>query len=557
MRGTAQPDKILNKYRYMNMKINMNQLTSLLKSFLLFLLGPSTVFAVGEDYYLQNLIGRDFSNQDLTGDRFNNSNATGANFSGATLTNATFKYTTIKDANFSGTTSKGFVQSQLTSSSSYSLKNLGAINLSNNDMNGWSFKEQKMVGADFSESNLVGADFSSATLTNVNFTNATITNANFARVSNLSDSQSFTKEQLYSTSSYINKNLEGINLENNILNDGWNFQDMNLTGARFALANATGANFSGATLTGVDFRDTTIKDANFSGTTSKGFVQTQLTSSSSYSVKNLGAINLSNNDMTGWNFREQQMVGADLSGSSLVGANFTYATLTNANLKDADFREASGISLHTPNSTVNIVGAKIINTIDTNGEILGLTINSSESRNIAYVSGRDAAFNTVSIGSYSDSSGVAKISGGGKLTLDSGVSLLLEGPLSITTDANSTSLISLGGGDSTTLTIADGAVLSVNFEGDFTRDDSFAFYAISWDSPLTIVGADVLKEDSSISLSINGEKLSSDKWDFSFGDNGLIFSVNGGVIPEPAACAAIFGALALGLSSWRRRNARR
>ena len=55
----------------------------------------------------------------------------------------------------------------------------------------------------------------------------------------------FTKEQLYSTASYQEKNLQGIGLQSNDLS-GWDFSGQNLTGAFLGGSTLTNANLSGA-----------------------------------------------------------------------------------------------------------------------------------------------------------------------------------------------------------------------------------------------------------------------------------------------------------------------
>ena len=86
-----------------------------------------------------------------------------------------------------------------------------------------------------------------ALLTDADFTDSIITNANF------STAVGFTKKQLYSTASYKNKDLRGINLSyKDVL--GWNFSDQNLTGAKLeGISVNTNTNFTGADLRNVRF----------------------------------------------------------------------------------------------------------------------------------------------------------------------------------------------------------------------------------------------------------------------------------------------------------------
>ena len=68
-------------------------------------------------------------------------------------------------------------------------------------------------------------------LTNANLAGALVTGRNFAETT----SRGFTKEQLYSTASYQQKNLQGIGLGYNDLS-GWDFSGQNLTNADFSIA---------------------------------------------------------------------------------------------------------------------------------------------------------------------------------------------------------------------------------------------------------------------------------------------------------------------------------
>ena len=87
----------------------------------------------------------------------------------------------------------GFTKEQLYSTASYQQKNLRGIGLSGNDLTGW----------DFSGQDLTGADLGGSTLTNANLAGAMVTGASFVSTTR----QGFTKEQLYSTASYQQRNL--------------------------------------------------------------------------------------------------------------------------------------------------------------------------------------------------------------------------------------------------------------------------------------------------------------------------------------------------------------
>ena len=66
-------------------------------------------------------------------------------------------------------------------------------------------------------------------------------------------SHGFTKEQLYSTASYRNKNLFLLRLDRNNLS-GWDFSNQNLQAASFEFSNLQGASLTGENLSGSSFK---------------------------------------------------------------------------------------------------------------------------------------------------------------------------------------------------------------------------------------------------------------------------------------------------------------
>jgi len=312
-----------------------------------------------------NLTGCNFAGQNLTKADFRFASLTSANFASATLTSADFASVALISVNFTNAIINGanfrdatdFTKEQLCSTASYKNKDLTGIDLGRINLTGCNFESQ----------NLVNTSFYSCTLTNANFTNAIISGAAFTK-------SSFTKEQLYSTASYKNKDLTGIHL---VLNDltGWDFAGQNLTNAvlqsatltsanfasatltnasfysatltnaNFTDAIVTGANFYSATLTNANFTDAIVTGANFNETVAKGFTSAQLYSTASYKNKDLSGIALEENDLSGWNFTGQNLTGARFAYSTLRNEDFTNANLTRANfdgatLTNADFTDA-------------------------------------------------------------------------------------------------------------------------------------------------------------------------------------------------------------------------
>lgn len=103
------------------------------------------------------------------------------------------------------------------------------------------------------------------------------------------------------------------------------------------------------------------------------------------------------------------------------------------------------------------------------------------------------------------------------------------------------------------ITFYDNFEIVVELTGSVEKGDNFLL--IDGDAMNSIAGIDALEKGENIIVNLNGSKLNNNDWDFYYvnGDFGVEILTT---VPEPATCAAILGALALGLSLWRRRNAR-
>ncbi len=256
-----------------------------------------------------NLNGNDLTGWDLRGQ----------NLSGGSFESTTFTNTLISGASFRGTTDKGFTAEQLYSTASYKDKDLAGIDLGSNDLTGWDFHGQDLTGVDFWRATLTDADFTDSIVGSTKLTSAVL--------------HGFTEAQLYSTSSYKNKDLRGIDLASNNLT-GWDFRGQNLSGAMLW----------SSTLSDVDFTDTILSDASirfaaFGGV--RGFTVDQLYSTASYQARELDGVDFAGFDLTGWDFSEQNLNRAGFEGADLTGALVTGATLEDANLREADLTDAN------------------------------------------------------------------------------------------------------------------------------------------------------------------------------------------------------------------------
>lgn len=401
-------------------------------------------------------------------------------------------------------------------------------NLSNSQfgaVGGESTKEWRhnvdLTGADFTNANLTGASFgcepingtsAQAYLDDAIFTNSYITYANFYGASG------FTKEQLYSTASYKNKDLTGITLSSKKLSD-WDFSGQNLTSVDFGYSTLTGANFT----------DAIISNANLN-TASKE----QIYSTKSYKEKNLRGVALPN--IGGW----------DLSGQNLMLSRISY--LNGTNLTKADLR---GATLRT--SEIPIYK----NTIHVDGTIKNFSMKSTaDSFSIRkYVPATEGGA-TISAKIGED----ASISGGAELTLETGAELEITNSSLLTVSNNSSIFINTDADSSTSLSVAsgaglsfeDGAILKINVEGNFIASDTYTIAVISWGDDSRMTGLNDFTVDETLFLSVNGVARRGN-WSYVIENNKML--INFVAVPEPATFAAIFGLLALGFAV--RRNLKR
>ena len=498
-------------------------------------------------YKNKDLEGVKLGGNDLSGWNFEGQNLNSASFGKATLTNADFTNATIKNASFNSTV--GFIKEQLYSTASYRNKDLERVSLNNNDLSGWNFEGQNLnsacfyeatlTNANFTNANLNSAWFDKATLTNANFTNATIWNASF------NSAVGFTKEQLYSTVSYKNKDLEGVKLSNNNLS-GCNFEGQNLnsawfgeatlTNANFTNANLTSARFIYATLTDTNFTDAVIKNANLQGT---GFTKEQLYSTASYKNKDLEGVNLNNNDLSGWNFE----------GQNLAKANIRQATLINTNFSFSDLRGTDIFYSGSQNYKI-----KTKTTIMSDGLIKDFSMTSAEDTLVVRKFAVSSSY-SYSVKIYSN----ATVSGGATIILKTGAELEVglkktltianDGNLIINTDADSSTLFSVESGAG--LAFEDGAVLRVNIEGVFSASDVSVLTIMGWEDDSHITGANAFAVDETLFLTVNGEAYEG-AWNYRILDNQ--FQIVFEQIPEPAFWAAVLGLVAFAFVVRRRKQ---
>lgn len=260
------------------------------------------------------------------------------------------------------------------------------------------------------------------------------------------------------------------------------------------------------------------------------------------------------------------MSGWDLSGLSFGKGNFRRTNLKGANFMNTKIDEySSSFSGNNDFTAADFRGSNMTldrfkstdtlkNTIMTDGTIQNFTMASAEDsfairEYVPLAGGED-------ISAKINKS--ASISAGAELTLERGARLeLVDGALLtvdsgsaivINTDAEGSSLLEVG--ESSGLVFSEGSVLEINVEGIFTKPEVCSFVFISAHDSTSVSGLEELMEGGNFILSLNGELFDGD-WEYSLNGNNFEIRMS---VPEPAACAAAFGTLALAFAAYRRKK---
>ncbi len=157
---------------------------------------------------------------------------------------------------------------------------------------------------------------------NAELTDAMIAGANFTQ-------SGFTREQLYTTASYRDRQLQGIaGAHERSYRVG--FQRTGPLKSRRKPGGADGRDLAGALVTG----------SRFSDTTKRGLTPAQLYSTASYQQKKLTEMDLSRNDLSGWSLAGQNLSATTMWHSKLVGTDLSNADLTGADFRETDLTQA-------------------------------------------------------------------------------------------------------------------------------------------------------------------------------------------------------------------------
>ena len=228
----------------------------------------------------------------------------------------------------------------------------------------------------------------------------------------------------------------------------------------------------------------------------------------------------------------------------------------NVNFTNADLRGAGGTERGGWDTAI------FKNTILKDGSITALEMDSPDDYILVREYKYTDSYGTIYVKFAED----ASISGGANLILDNNAHLMVNeavtvnvedgGIVSYDMDVTNTEdesyIYVLEGGD---LNFAEGSKLNINVDGDLEAYTEYYKYILYADNTSTLseIYADIVKlyEAGNVYFTNNGERFNGDWYFF---EKGKWLVVSYTAVPEPAAYAAIFGALVLAFAWCRRRK---
>ena len=534
-----------------------------------------------------------YANKDLSGVYVSYVTIDGVNFDGVNLSDVSFSFCTISNVDFTKTATPDFNLSLY--SSTISNVNFTGLNLEKVELSGvtygegvnytdvilpsgsahlgeiptevlmqtWTYKSGTLnlalfnnnrlngldlegfrVSSNFSRSSLQNANFKDADLTGSNFGHADLSGADFtdATINNVYlDRSNITSQQLESTKSYKQKDLSGVDMTR---------LDISFDGKDLSGFNLSNANLERINLENAIFEDAIINDTRFYGSSiEKEITLAQVMQTKSYKDK----------DLSGASFHYTIFENADFSGFNLQETSFGSSSsklFKNVNFTNADLRGAGGTERGGWDTAI------FKNTILKDGSITALEMDSPDDYILVREYKYTDSYGTIYVKFAED----ASISGGANLILDKKAHLMVNSAVTVnvedggivsydmdvTNTEDESYIYVLEGGD---LNFAEGSKLNINVDGDLEAYTEYYKYILYADNTSTLnsIYNDILElcEREDVYFTNNGEELNGDWYFF---EKGKWLVVSYTAVPEPAACAAIFGALVLAFAVCRRRK---
>ena len=265
--------------------------------------------------------GWDFSEKNLQGLRIARADLSGANFRDATFADVVLDSVRLQDADLSGAQLGGHLRIRDANEAQFSQ----TINFRNRDLSNIDSLTIDMTGWDLRDFNLTGLKVGGSRMTDADLTNALIQGADF------SGGRSISEDQLYSTASYVNGDLQGVAF-NNYTMRGWIFRGRDLTAASFVESRLPEANFEDSLLNSAHFHRADLSLANLAGAS---------VSAADFSLAEAASSDWSHSNGVLANFSGAVLRRADFTGADLSGARFDNADLSGSLWSDAQIDGAS------------------------------------------------------------------------------------------------------------------------------------------------------------------------------------------------------------------------
>ncbi len=272
---------------------------------------------------------------------YHDGNVNGYNFTDSSYDSDDFSY-----SNFSGVSAEATTFSSLSIKRNYSESNFSSANLKEA-----LFDYAYLTNVNFANANLYDAYFISAVLSGADFSGANVQRVDFTNTTQ----SGFTANQLYSTATYAQGNLQYMSFQSNTMTD-WKFSGKDLTRTDFSLASLVNSDFRNATLTNSIFYYSDLSGVDFRGSTglSYGSSTTTNTVLADGSIAG-GSLNLSGS-ASSFIVRpsDTAAISVTASGSVADGASLVYRDISDSAQNAKIVVSGAGVELNLSQANIDI-----------------------------------------------------------------------------------------------------------------------------------------------------------------------------------------------------------
>ncbi len=370
----------------------------------------------------------------------------------------------------------------------------------------------------------------------------------------------FTTDMLKSTATYQgNKDYSSCEFSMSDI-AGFDFSASTLQGAVFQYTNLSDVSFKNADLTDVQFRSTNLTNADFTDAVITGgyfaIVDTSspddvgisfdaLSQTKSYKDKNLSGISWEDYDFSScefadFNFSYGGFEYTDFQEANLSGADFSYSSITDSDLRRADL--SRGVFTGANLRDLDLRGADLTGATDFNpsqyerviapdGSIADLGMASGRAN--LYIS-KDAIDASIDYAATVSNRSSIVLNNQAILRLKSGADLTIsdDSRLKVNSDTSSYGFTGIKLDQGSSLTLDEGAIISINLYGDDAVEDfQLAFLQVS------SLGDSAMHASIEAALQINDVDLASSGYELFWDEASMMYSIigdySGSTIPVP------------------------